>query len=679
MTEKVNREFPRLFLPEAYHDRSAAVPQEIITKARCLLEAALASLFRRMTLPWADDGVNFAERRVFSLLEDRLRAESLPGAGIFIVGGMLRSALGYLYERLWRASRQGQDTAAVLEGIIGETADVPEHILRGTGSDCDLVVRASDPEAQNRAKLLVYRAIVSVAQKGRLHADGSPLRLLVMPPLDLRNDPPELHEWTRIGGAATDYLEFDFAAGRLLEAPPLEEGVVKNLLLGEYSDITWFTGKHQARPLTPAVRALRPLVEIPFLNLSEASSWHQRLEKLRDLLAKRSCEAEDLRLAVRQLEKMVVNARLSAGNNRIFQARPGSLEHAVKWFLDVLADTAGVPRFPEFVPTCPERHLSSAVTERSALESTPLYYAAPHVRGALSLLRRGLMSPCRMTTERRLAETWAGNEGAVILLAFKPGVESSGDIRVCGSVVTILNAEAVLFPDNPWQMANLLAVNSAEGRAASLDAISVYRWVQCVKSQFGEKWVGQLDACHITLLKDAAREALRRSPEVMADYPWNGLEDEEDASFLLELLEAHPGFTWDMGDMFFSRLIRTTEPGQMGISFTHHDRPWPLSRLRKIGISYFYALWRAMADNSFSQAPDQERVLSQALKLKRALFAGGDVPFSQALVADEFARAVLHYYDETPYFRGTTLRPWQDPQLLCCRQELAAQVRLHAF
>ena len=96
-------EFPNLFLPEAYSNRAPhEVPESVTREAQVLLEQALGSIFDRLEAPIVEGETGEIKKvRYFTYLGIELRKID-PKIKIYPSGGVVRSAIGYLYDEMYR-------------------------------------------------------------------------------------------------------------------------------------------------------------------------------------------------------------------------------------------------------------------------------------------------------------------------------------------------------------------------------------------------------------------------------------------------------------------------------------------------------------------------------------------------------------------------------------------------
>lgn len=148
-------EFPNLFLPAEYREmRPELVPESVIMRSQELLNAALASLFDRLVLPLVPEGQSTpALTRYFPYMRDQVLAVD-PSARIYASGGVVRSAISYLYDLIYQSylSDPSVTPEEVLYRFIHDSRDIPAIRVRGVGSDFDLLVTS-----MNQASDVIFK------------------------------------------------------------------------------------------------------------------------------------------------------------------------------------------------------------------------------------------------------------------------------------------------------------------------------------------------------------------------------------------------------------------------------------------------------------------------------------------------------------------------------------------
>jgi hypothetical protein len=330
---ETQKEFPNLFLPENLRsETSRQIPSRAsemkaaLTKSRQATEGALSTIFDRVVIPLRKAGSQDPEPVRFFEMANKIAREVDPTAKVVPSGGVVRSALGMIYEEMLRGVEAGKSAEAVLAEIkAGKTkmfnskGDLMAFDLRGVGSDFDLLVQGSTAEKRREISKRIHALFAnpkfSAEQKA---ADTSDFNKAYFTIADVKDLNSQIRRSTQQGGASLDLLYYDLKSGRLVE-PEGHAGIVNDFLRGEYRYLPPATGVTREDPASTTMRGARSLVELPFLRIKPRDQ--ERLnDELRKMLRDINFGKYPDEKAIKQILKLQRNARLSQGNNRIERA-----------------------------------------------------------------------------------------------------------------------------------------------------------------------------------------------------------------------------------------------------------------------------------------------------------------------------------------------------------------------
>ena len=404
------REFPNYFLPPEYRNvESRDIPQEVIQKAREKLREAVASIFNRLTVPTMVDG-EIKSILYFPFIQEEIGRIS-PEIEVIPSGGVVRSVIGYLYNELYQGELRGTSAEKTLEEIIDDKSPVPGIDVRGVGSDFDLLMKCPESlckQAREIISRITNSAIDRIeGQRGRDSTTGS-LRKSLFTIGDIKEYSEQISRSSSQGGSTLDFLAFDISRERFVEPPDEYRGklgIVDKLISGLFDYIPPASESSIEDPDKQTIRGMRPLLELPFLRMSDEGQFRRELE---DLLKKLEAGNLPSDKALEQFGKMSRNARFSGAHNIFFRSSPGSLEESVAEVLEKIRRIdPNIPLIPEFVDhfLLEKRNITREMKEKvpddlfmsldefmeKHTDNGKLYHGTPNVDNALSILRGGFI------------------------------------------------------------------------------------------------------------------------------------------------------------------------------------------------------------------------------------------------------------------------------------------------
>ncbi|MBK7844332.1 MAG: hypothetical protein IPJ71_11650 [Bdellovibrionales bacterium] len=438
----IKQEFPNYFLPAAFREGPPeSVPPAVVDQSRRQLERTLTSIFGRLLVPVVGSDGKLSNVRYF----DFLRSQVDQRVSVMPSGGVVRSAIGYVYARLYNQLQQDakQNPLKILEEIAKELKDIPGYEIRGVGSDFDILVDGPKDllaESIQKIQAITNSAINQFESNGQRTTHVAQRSVFTIGDVKVYGDQITLS--TNQGGSTVDFLAFDLTKGVFVE-PKNHRYIVDDLIKGTYRYIA------PSEPLRDAdkqtVRGLRPLLELPFLMVLDETQLREELETIKRKIESSGAISEK---ALLQIEKTIRNARYSGAHNRIFRAAPNTLESLILDINDRLVKR-GLPAIPEFADHFniglrdPNLKLELNGIDPSLLtpveqfiDSLPkgvLFHGTASVEQAMSILRKGFFlsgghnrqgrsvygTGAYTSPSGQTAESYAGENGMVLDLHIK--------------------------------------------------------------------------------------------------------------------------------------------------------------------------------------------------------------------------------------------------------------------
>ncbi len=438
-------EFPNYFLPAEYRALPrASVPADQLAKARDRLERAMGSVFDRLIIPIVPVGASKPEMvRYFPYMEKNLKKID-PQMKLYASGGVVRSALSYVYDQVYRAMERnpGAKASDVLESISRATEDLPAIRVRGVGSDFDLLIH-SDSGKFDELRKRALEITNSASQRYANSTGHGSIANTFFTMGDIRDYDEQIERSTRQGGSTVDYLGYE-TSDKKLKAPQRFPNSVEDLVLGYFDFAMPATGALPEDRADTAIRGVRSLIEVPWLKLSHENYFRSQIKELHYALNRGELPSAR---AQGQFAKGIRNSRHFGAHNRFYRAKDGSLESDVLSYSKDLGQKTNHLFLPEFAD---DRDIALRSASHSELHGLPLelltppdqfilentrhgllYHGTPSIDNGLAILRLGLCLSksgqgtaafCRgvySSPDRSFAQTYAGTKGVVFELKIK--------------------------------------------------------------------------------------------------------------------------------------------------------------------------------------------------------------------------------------------------------------------
>jgi hypothetical protein len=404
------REFPNYFLPERLRSLSLEqIPELEIARSQALIEAALNSVFERMTVPiQRTAGGKIEPVRILSYLQAEVDLID-RGAHVIPSGGVVRSGVGFLYHEIRKGVAKGVAPETTLGNITRATNDIPGHRIRGVASDFDLLLLSAAKQQSQIIDRLAKVLNSAESATGMQHSEGGGLKRSLFTIADVKDYEKQTTRAAKQGGSTLDLLAFNPVTGKFVEpraVPGMNEGnpgIVRNFIMGHFAYVAPENKKDIEDAPKQTIRGLRPLVELPFLGVFDERVLRSEIE---ELIARVERGEVLSKKALEQFDKLVRNARYGGGHNRIFRGHPDSIE-ALALRLAKLTQTKfkrmTIPEYGDYLPiehrVENSRGLNGFPADllmpqdefvRNHTDNGYLYHGTPSIEAALAIIRGGL-------------------------------------------------------------------------------------------------------------------------------------------------------------------------------------------------------------------------------------------------------------------------------------------------
>lgn len=397
-------------------------------QAESKINEALTSIVTRVEIPYVADDGSIQTKGFFQKLERKAK-EIDPTVQVYIAGGVVRSMLGFLYSEVWKGHHREpeKNTITVLDSIIHGTLPKYEKFLStsvlGIGSDLDLLITTDTPEKEETLLHEITEFINSVEEKSEIRSISSKFKYSIVPIGDVKSYQAQLDRTISQGGNDLDWLAFPISTSQTIpqkmKMPVDHPQIFHHFILGTYNYLPATESaiqgdeKKKIKKDTDkqTIRGLRPLLEIPYLHLSDAG--RDQMKKELDILIHKANEEESLSSgAMEQFEKMIRNARFEGAHNRFYSfdstgEHTKEIENLVSQLSTKMQKRdKNLPIIPEFLVNRDIR--SRGTTDKCELKKHnvlmskeefiqkhtnegKLYHGTPHIDSILSIIRNGFI------------------------------------------------------------------------------------------------------------------------------------------------------------------------------------------------------------------------------------------------------------------------------------------------
>ncbi len=438
------REFPKYFLPKEHRGSPAAeIPSDVVRQQAGLLAKAVASILRRVTLPVVPAGSSDAVMvRYFEYISPILKGQAAAELEIMASGGVVRTAIGYLYHLIHQRAVSDPEVSAekVLREVLADTRDLSGLHVRGVGSDWDMLLRLPAELGAGKDALMgkLQAAALGVANSAEqnygMREEEGAVKRGIFAVGDVKDYDQQTARSSGQGGSTIDLLAFDVAAGQFIEAPD-HPGVVEDLVRGLASYVGPQTASSVEDSAKQTIRGLRLFLELPFLSFQDESLLREELSQMIKTVQEGGYMSSKAR---GQFDKMVRNARYGGAHNRFYRALPGSIESLVLTLVDKLRERENRVLVPEFVDHFPlegrDGSELNGLPERLVQHGLPwarFYHGTASAENGLAIMRGGLFISkdaqgtaahgrgAYSSQDLAVAQGYAGEHGVVFELGLK--------------------------------------------------------------------------------------------------------------------------------------------------------------------------------------------------------------------------------------------------------------------
>jgi hypothetical protein len=407
-----SKEFPNYFLSEKYRTPGAVSPEDLkkeISRVKNLLEDATHNILMKMTVPIAT-GENKEVQMVdyFSYLPKEIEAIDKT-AKLMPSGGVVRSVIGYEYKEMFDGMHRNPPVSPeeTLKRLASKSSEsIPAYKVRGVGSDFDVLIQG-DPDKFEAVKKRVEEITNSAESKFGARGIRGDFKRSLFTIGDVKGYDGQIARSTNQGGATTDFLAFDMKTGKFVE-PTNMGGIIDSLVQGHYSYLAPVEGYKVEDEAKQIIRGMRPLLELPFLELENDAQFRKELTNLLHEVTN-GRNPSDLDKALSQFDKMVRNARESGAHNRFHRGGPDSIEELIGKVSKVLEEKTGRATIPEFVDKFPLEFRNASKSELNGLpkhlltkpdgpkgyiarftNEGKLFHGTPNLDNGMAIMRGGI-------------------------------------------------------------------------------------------------------------------------------------------------------------------------------------------------------------------------------------------------------------------------------------------------
>lgn len=397
---QITEEFANYFLPVQYRGLDPSqIPHSVIAESRRLVEAAMASVYSRLTVPIVTNSKEKAKLiRYFPFIKSELKKID-PDVKVLPSGGVVRFVLTYLYDEARKMELTGQQSAQdVLKKIAySDQFDIQAANMRGVGGDLDVFLISKNHFLSLKNRLLEITNSAE-AEYGFTGSDHEAKRAFFTVG-DSKDYNEQTQRSTNQGGSTIDFLAYDLDTARVLDTPRFPN-IFNDLLRGLLEYAAPFSASSIEDPDKQTIRGIRTLVEIPWAQFKDESVLRLELENLTQSVLRGKIPSSK---ALEQFGKALRNSRYGGVHNCFYNNEAGSIYRVVKLLLDALASKTNVNYFPQFVESRDlkkrnnfrEMPASLLMPQAEFIEKHTadgvIYHGTKKMDHALSILRQGLI------------------------------------------------------------------------------------------------------------------------------------------------------------------------------------------------------------------------------------------------------------------------------------------------
>jgi hypothetical protein len=441
----LRNEFPNYFLPKEYRSTSSIqIPEQILQSRIHLLEFAVASILRRVTLPMVlseKDGLQVV--RYFENMKKIIAETENSSVQLLASGGVVRSVIGYVYSILYEKIKGNPQLKEedILQSIINDTSDLPGLMVRGVGSDWDVLLKFKDrnltdyPQRLNHLCSKLIEVTNSAETLFSMRNNSSALKKSIFSVADVKEYEAQITRATSQGGSTIDFLSFDVEMGKFVE-PPKFPGIIVKLIKGYYSYEAPSDLKLLEDGPKQTIRGLRASLELPFLKVEDEKAL---IFELKDLLKQVQQGFLPSAKALDQFNKMIRNARYGGAHNRFYRALPGTLDSIALELAVALTKKSEQNLIPEFVDHFeipPQGRDLNGLPEDLVihnLDFEKIFHGTSNVENSLAIIRGGFfISKAKQgvahygrgayaSSKSNIAQSFAGSSGVVFEVSLVKG------------------------------------------------------------------------------------------------------------------------------------------------------------------------------------------------------------------------------------------------------------------
>ena len=344
-------EFPNLLLPREHRDKAPQdVPQEVVDLIQGKIDAVLGSWFSRAELAIWDQQIKGFKKVRYFVEADRLAKSIDPAARVLPSAGVVRAAIGRIYQRLnrsWETDRERFDPVTLLDAMAAEKGAIAMADIRGSGSDLDVLVDGTENPKVNEA---ITKMTNSSETSSGLRDSKAAFKRMIFSIGDTHFYDEQIGRATAQGGLTLDFIAYELEAQKM-RTPEKFPNMISDMIRGLVEYVAPESEAAIEDLPKQTARGLRFLIELPWLVYRDET----RLRKeLATLIADLEAGKRPSFKTYEQLFKMERNQWSSGAHNRLYRAAAGSIDELAAKLNELMKKTTTNDSFVhEFVDVTP--------------------------------------------------------------------------------------------------------------------------------------------------------------------------------------------------------------------------------------------------------------------------------------------------------------------------------------
>lgn len=322
------------------------------TEAEVFVSKAVSSLFKRIQVPHVQAGRIVLEQ-FFERLEYQVH-EKDPDAQILISGEGAQNLLAYLYRVIHQAKLKDPKVPikAILSGIIN-AKDPIDLSPFGVATQLKVLIVPSEKGKRIEEQIIyetkefIESVRISVQRTGQFSTFSyKSKKYPIVSMLDVVDYEKEMSALVSLGGSTLDWLSFQVPNGKIV-LPKRAQSIIEEMLGGHYQYFPPTDLKKVKDYDRQVIRAVAPLVQLPFLRLADSSK--KELEKSFQQMSQKIRKGDVLSSsAFRELGNIIQNAQFLGTQDKLQLSSDDLDRLVVQFFMASARENRLQSWIPEF-------------------------------------------------------------------------------------------------------------------------------------------------------------------------------------------------------------------------------------------------------------------------------------------------------------------------------------------